>query len=92
MLGGGHDTGMIGSSGAFPWCVSTVVLAGMGLLGIGVAAVLGRRHAGCSLPPCPPATCSFDMLTFYYDDDDELHCECLDDFQDDDWWLDRCLG
>ncbi len=31
-----------------------------------------------------------DMLTFYYDGDGLLHCDCVDDMSDDeDWCLDR---
>jgi hypothetical protein len=31
------------------------------------------------------------MLIFYYDDDDELQCECVDDSEDDEWSLARGL-
>jgi hypothetical protein len=55
--------------------------AGAGGLGLGPSEAASGFSGGCS----------FEMLTFYYDDDGELQCECLDDADDEDWGLGQGL-
>ena len=44
----------------------------------------------CPLTVRAPRVCSFEMLTFYYDDDDSLQCECGDEgVGSEDWCLAR---
>jgi hypothetical protein len=91
LLGSDLGVGTLGTLGGVPSCACTSVLAALALIAIASAAS-GTTHFGvCEGPATFSDGCSLDMLTFYYDDDDELQCECPDDADDEEWCFARGL-
>lgn len=70
MIGSEITTGTAGSVAATTACCGVAAL----LLGVLVAADGSARFGFSS-----PDECALDGLWFYYDEDDQLQCVCLDD-------------
>ena len=91
MLGSVLGAGAAGFLGIASWCACASLLVALVWAAVVLLSSETARHGARPRPTSPSDVCTFDMLIFYYDDDDELQCECVDDSEDDEWSLARGL-
>jgi len=84
-MNGGFGTGAAGLMGVLSACACASLAGALGWIALGWGPSRDWRRAARPWLPVPPDACTLDRLVFYYDDDDELQCECLDDVDDDEW-------
>jgi hypothetical protein len=63
-------------------CVGTFAPVACVLLAVGSACRTAPGGRGCRALPARSGACSLDTLSFYYDEDGELQCECGEDAEE----------
>ena len=87
MLGNDFGTDATGFLAAIPACACASIVGTLALItASGIRSESARLNA-CPSPASSSEGCTLDMLVFYYDENDRLQCDCLDDPVEDDWYL-----